>query len=342
MNLPKIEDNLLKGVKSLDINKNVVENKENVKVEKSSAEEEVIGEKAINSIHLPYKHISMKTGKNLRSKLLRAFNYWFKLKSSGQSQEMLAEETVEMAQNVTLLLDDIQDNSLVRRGLPCAHLVYGVPSTINSATYYIFVGLQRVLENSPKDRLYEVISEVYKTLMDLHLGQQMDIYWRDNLVVPTLEEYKKMIDLKTTTGFSFLYRVLKAGTNSDVNLDRFCYLLGQLFQIRDDYINLKDEEYQKLKGFAEDLTEGKFSFPIIHGIREDPKDSTILSILKMHTDNVELKKMVIDKLEELGSFEYTKKYLDELEAELLAELAKLDDNPLIKDVLKPILSNYIA
>lgn len=101
---------------------------------------------------------------------------------------MFAEETVEMAQNVTLLLDDIQDNSLVRRGLPCAHLVYGVPSTINSATYYIFVGLQRVLENAPKDRLYEVIGEVYRTLMDLHLGQQMDIYWRDNLIVPTLEE----------------------------------------------------------------------------------------------------------------------------------------------------------
>ena len=185
-----------------------------------------------------------------------------------------------------------------------------------------------------------------------------------------------MIDLKTTTGFSFLYKVLKKATDSDLDLDRFCYLLGQLFQIRDDYINLKDQGYQQLKGFAEDLTEGKFSFPIIHGIRKDPKDSTIISklcflccglfipfsfpsqfsialfsfdhfavlpgILKMHTENVELKKMVIDKLEELGSFEYTKKYMDELEVELLAELAKLDDNPLIKDVLKPILSNYIA
>lgn len=86
-----------------------------------------------------------------------------------------------------------------------------------------------------------------------------------------------MIDLKTTTGFSLIARVLQKATNVDLNLDRFCYLLGQLFQIRDDYINLKDEGYQKLKGFAEDLTEGKFSFPLIHGIRKDPKDTTILS-----------------------------------------------------------------
>lgn len=177
-----------------------------------------------------------------------------------------------------------------------------------------------------------------------------------------------MIDLKTTTGFTLIYRVLKKSTNSDLNLDRFCYLIGQLFQIRDDYINLTNDEYMNLKGFAEDLSEGKFSFPLIHGIRKDPKDSTILSkfafeppfsshksvslstispplfpgILKMHTQNEELKRMVINKLEELGSFEYTKNYLNELETELMAELAKFDDNPLIKEVLKPILFNYIA
>ena len=62
----------------------------------------------------------------------------------------------------------------------------------------------------------------------------------------------------------------------------------------------------------------------------------------MHTQNDELKRMVIKKLEELGSFEYTKNYLDELGAEMMAELAKFDDNPLIKEVLRPILSNYIA
>lgn len=83
--------------------------------------------------------------------------------------------------------------------------------------------------------------------------------------------------MKTTTGFSLIYKVLKGITKSDLNLERFCYLFGQLFQIRDDYINLKCEDFHKLKGFAEDLTEGKFSFPIIHGIRKDPMDTTILS-----------------------------------------------------------------
>ena len=100
----------------------------------------------------------------------------------------MAEEVVEMTQNVSLLLDDIEDSSLIRRGLPCAHLVYGIPATINSSTYYMFVVLDRILQNTSKDQVFEVMSHLFSVVMDAHKGQQMDIFWRDNLIVPTLEE----------------------------------------------------------------------------------------------------------------------------------------------------------
>ena len=38
-----------------------------------------------------------------------------------------------------------------------------------------------------------------------------------------------------------------------------------------------DAQYSSNKGFAEDLTEGKFSFPIVHGIFADTSNSRILS-----------------------------------------------------------------
>lgn len=44
-------------------------------------------------------------------------------------------------------------------------------------------------------------------------------------------------------------------------------LFGLFYQVRDDYANLQVDEYTKNKSFAEDLTEGKFSFPIIHAIK---------------------------------------------------------------------------
>lgn len=48
-------------------------------------------------------------------------------------------------------IDDIEDSSILRRGMPVAHSIYGVPSTINSANYVYFMALSRVSElNHPE------------------------------------------------------------------------------------------------------------------------------------------------------------------------------------------------
>ena len=36
-------------------------------------------------------------------------------------------------------------------------------------------------------------------------------------------------------------------------------------------------QYEDNKGFCEDLTEGKFSFPVVHGVRADRSSRQILS-----------------------------------------------------------------
>ncbi|CAN0467574.1 unnamed protein product, partial [Ectocarpus sp. 12 AP-2014] len=47
-------------------------------------------------------------------------------------------EVVGMLHNASLLVDDIEDNSKLRRGVPVAHSIYGVASTINTANYVYF------------------------------------------------------------------------------------------------------------------------------------------------------------------------------------------------------------
>lgn len=73
-------------------------------------------------------------------------------------------------------------------------------------------------------------------------------------------------------------------------------LLGLYFQIRDDYENLQSADYAKNKTFCEDLSEGKFSFPIIHAIRKDPNDGRIFGILRQRTQDYELKKYAVSVL----------------------------------------------
>jgi geranylgeranyl diphosphate synthase type 3 len=50
-----------------------------------------------------------------------------------------------MLHNASLLIDDIQDNSKLRRGVPVAHHIYGVPLTINTANYIYFLAMQKAL-----------------------------------------------------------------------------------------------------------------------------------------------------------------------------------------------------
>lgn len=48
-------------------------------------------------------------------------------------------------------IDDIQDNSLLRRGVPVAHSIYGVASTINAANYGCFLALEKVQQLKHED-----------------------------------------------------------------------------------------------------------------------------------------------------------------------------------------------
>jgi geranylgeranyl diphosphate synthase type 3 len=41
-------------------------------------------------------------------------------------------------------VDDIQDDSQLRRGAPVAHKIYGVPQTINTANYVYFLAFQEL------------------------------------------------------------------------------------------------------------------------------------------------------------------------------------------------------
>ena len=68
------------------------------------------------------------------------------------------------------------------------------------------------------------------------------------------------------------------------------------------------------KGFCEDLTEGKFSFPVIHSIQNSPTfNNELLNILKMQTMDPDLKKHALWYMRtQTNSLEYTKKKLQEL------------------------------
>lgn len=103
-------------------------------------------------------------------------------------------------------IDDVQDNSVLRRGIPVAHNIFGTAQTINSANYVYFLALQEVRKlNSP------AAMEIYtEELLNLHKGQGMDLFWRDTLTCPTEEEYLEMVDNKTGGLFRLAVKLMQA------------------------------------------------------------------------------------------------------------------------------------
>lgn len=103
-------------------------------------------------------------------------------------------------------------------------------------------------------------------------------------------------------------------------------VIGALFQIRDDYLNLSSTEYTSNKGLCEDLTEGKFSYPIIHAIRSNPQNLQLINILKQKTENEEVKKYAVKYMQDMGSFEYSRKMIKELKEKALGMIEAMDED----------------
>ncbi|XP_060067019.1 geranylgeranyl pyrophosphate synthase-like [Ylistrum balloti] len=281
----------------------------------------------------PYKYICQIPGKKVRSKLAEAFNHWLNIPPE---KIAVIGEATQMLHNASLLIDDIEDSSKLRRGIPVAHSIYGVPHTINSANYVYFLGLEKVLRLEHPEAT-KVFTE---QLLELHRGQGMDIYWRDAIICPTEEEYKAMVTKKTGGLFGLAVRLMQLFSDNKSDLKPVLDVLGLYFQIRDDYANLISKEYEANKSYCEDLTEGKFSFPIIHGIRTSPDNNQVLSILRQRTSDNDVKKYCVEVLEKLGSFDYTKKVLEELEERLLALIEDQGGNPILVSLINELRKVY--
>ena len=201
---------------------------------------------------------------------------------------------VEFAHNASLIHDDIEDNSVERRGKPAVHLIYGTDTAINSGSFMYFLplaclGARTGEKNSGNAASINRIWAAWASHMRaLHLGQAMDISWhRDYHSLPGLDEYDRMCRLKTGC-LARLAAVLgvyccvfaedSPGKNApeDEVLEALASSfagaaeqLGVGFQILDDVKNLSTGVPGKKRG--DDIVEGKKSLPVLLYLHRYPE-----------------------------------------------------------------------
>ncbi|KAK2036541.1 terpenoid synthase [Colletotrichum somersetense] len=270
----------------------------------------------------PFEYVSSLPSKGVREQVIAALNDW--VGATPESLEIVI-SVVSDVHNISLMLDDVEDSSPLRRSAPSTHNVFGIPQTVNSASYMIIDVICRVsrLNNSAFSTV--VIDE----MKNLVAGQGLDLFWTYTMCPPTVKEYIQMVDRKTGSLFTMIYRLLvacKGMTQQLPDLNKLMRLFGRYFQIRDDYMNLASHQYTNSKGTCEDLDEGKYSYVMMHGLQNSPaKFQNILQGLLQQRKMAGCagpghKELFLKLFEESGSLEHTAKLLEALRMTIITEV----------------------
>jgi geranylgeranyl diphosphate synthase, type I len=242
----------------------------------------------------------------------------------------------EVVHNGTLVVDDIEDSSEVRRGKPCTYKLFGIDIAVNAgnAMYYLpLVPLMEQKNKIPAEQLRDVYEVYVQEMINLSVGQAMDIAWHrglanaDNIAE---EDYLQMCAYKTGTLARMAAKIAAVLSGADAELVKklgtFAESIGVAFQMQDDVLDLTGTEFAKKKGgLGGDITEGKRSLIVIRTLKvATPKErKRLIEILNKHTSDQRLRNEAIAIMQKHKAFEYVKKKADSLVEDSWREVDRL-------------------
>jgi geranylgeranyl pyrophosphate synthase len=252
--------------------------------------------------------------------------------AGGRAEAALpAAVAIEMFHNFTLIHDDIEDCSQLRRGKPCMHVKYGVPLALNAGDGLFMMvwrealSIQGAKREEAQKRLLSAFTEVLE-------GQAMELGWHNDRKWDVSEkEYLRMVGGKTGALIAVSCEVgaLLGGADEKTckSLSRFGAGIGASFQIIDDVLNIVGDEKKYRKEIGGDIREGKRTLVTMWALEMLPgkKRQRLVAILrKTRKSDGEVGEAVL-LLKESGAPKKAMEYSEKMVAAALSELDCLPD-----------------
>lgn len=186
-----------------------------------------------------------------------------------------AASAVELLHNFSLIHDDIEDKSNLRRGRPTLWKQVGIPQAINAGDAMFSIANLAILDlkkQCPPDVTLQALEVFQNTCLHLTTGQYLDMDYetRDRI---TLDDYWPMIGGKTAALITASTKMgaIIAGAEPPVieSFAEYGKNLGLAFQVLDDYLGIWGDESVTGKSVSSDLLEGKKSLPVIYGLSKN-------------------------------------------------------------------------
>ena len=253
----------------------------------------------------------------------------------------------EVIHNGTLIVDDIEDSSELRRGKPCTYRVFGVDVAVNAGNAMYYLPLLPLMEKKtelPAETLRDVYEVYVQEMINLSMGQAMDIAWHRGIANADAigeEDYLQMCAYKTGTLARMAAKISAVLSGADKELVEklgcFAESIGVAFQMQDDVLDLTGKEFAEKKGgVGQDITEGKRTLMVIHTLKNanSADRERLVQILNMHTSDQALRDEAIALMQKYNAIGHVKRTAARIVEESWREVDNLLPAPEAKKKLK--------
>jgi len=266
--------------------------------------------------------------------------------TGGNWQDALpAAAAVELVHNFSLIHDDIEDNSDLRRGRKTVWKLWGIAQAVNAGDLMFTLSRISLMDLSGSihaDRILKVVSCLDHTCESLTYGQFLDLDYETRKQI-SIDDYWKMISGKTAALTSCSAKI--GGLVSGVDQSKLAALagygqhLGLAFQVIDDWLGIWGDAALVGKSTDSDLVSGKKTLPVLFGLEKSDE----FAEMWQHGIGVpEASQALAGYLETLGAQEYTLQQADIHTQKALKMLEKAITDPEILRILKGITFDLLS
>ena len=214
-----------------------------------------------------------------------------------------AAAAVELLHNFSLIHDDVEDRSELRRGRPTLWKVWGVPQAINAGDALFTLAhsaFYRLRERHvPPERQVEAHHRFSQTCLHLTQGQFLDMSFESRSDV-RVDDYIQMVGGKTAalvSGAAAIGAII-AGSHRVDHYAEFGRQLGLAFQIEDDLLGIWGDPQVTGKSAADDVVNRKKSLPVLYGLQHSEELRALYAAPEIDVLRV------VELLERVGAREY--------------------------------------
>lgn len=222
---------------------------------------------------------------------------------------------IELLHNFSLIHDDIQDQSHLRRGRETVWKIWGIAQAINAGDTMFVLAHQSMLglaKSVSETVALKAMSSFARACLSLTQGQYLDLSYEKRSDL-TLMDYWPMVSGKTAALLSCSTEIgsIAAQVPEDVSAcyRNFGFNLGLAFQALDDMLGIWGDAVLTGKSANSDLMTGKNSLPVLYGMGLKGPFARRWELGDIQPDEV---RSLSDQLEAEGARDFTQKTAGEL------------------------------